>query len=138
MHACKCIEISKDFGSIRVMLGTLTALSRSRHPDPASCGGWDVRSIRGLLLLLRSFLVSPPVAICIFHLSIAVAGATVVIGIEFFPNLRFRFGLEVFVNALVVLVGTTAIRDSSIITRCQIIVLECGCQNCPRLLDALA
>lgn len=52
------------------------------------------------------------------------------VGIEFFPNLRFRFGLEVLVNALVVLVGTTAIRDTSIVTRGKVVVLEGGCKNC--------
>lgn len=76
----------------------------------------NVRSIRCLLLLLRSFLLSPPVAVCIFHFCVAFAGATVVIGVEFFSDLRFRLGLEVLVNTLVVLVGTTAIRDTSIIT----------------------
>jgi hypothetical protein len=52
------------------------------------------------------------------------------VGIEFFPNLRFRLGLEILINALVVLVGTTAIRDTSIVTRGKVVVLESGCKNC--------
>lgn len=43
--------------------------------------------------------------------------------IEFFSNFRFRLSLEVFINALVVLVGTTAIRDTSIVTRGQVVLL---------------
>ena len=52
------------------------------------------------------------------------------VGIEFFSNFRFRLGLKIFINALVVLVSTTAIRDTSIVTRGQVVVLECGCKNC--------
>lgn len=36
-----CIEISKDRRSIRVMFGSLTALSGSRHPDACAGGGWQ-------------------------------------------------------------------------------------------------
>lgn len=50
--------------------------------------------------------------------------------IEFFSNLGFGFGLEVFINTLVVLVGTTTIRDTSIITGSKIIILKCCCKNC--------
>jgi hypothetical protein len=90
----------------------------------------NARSIRGLQFLLRSLLSSPRVAVCVFHLSVAVAGATVVVRIEFFSNLGFGFGLEVFINTLVVLVGTTTIRDTSIITGSKIVILKCCCKNC--------
>lgn len=82
------------------------------------------------MFLFRSLRIFPCVAVCILHFSIAVAGATVVIRVKFFPNFRFRLGLEILINAFIVLVGTAAICDTSIVTRGKVIVLKCGCENC--------
>jgi hypothetical protein len=116
------------------MFGPLTACEafRKRRLCATFCGGLRARcarSVRSLLFLFRSLRVVPCIA-GILHFCIAVAGATIMVGIEFFPNLRFRLGLEILINALVVLVGTTAIRDTSIVTRGKVVVLESGCKNC--------
>lgn len=111
------------------MFGSLTALTVHTLSRRCVVAG-NARSIRGFQFLLRSLLSSPRVTVCIFHLSVAVAGATVVVRVEFLSNLGFGFGLEVFINTLVVLVGTTTIRDTSIIARSKIIVLKCCCKNC--------
>ncbi len=51
------------------------------------------------------------------------------IRIELFANFGFGLSLEVFINALVVLIGTTAIRDTSIVARGKVVILESGCKN---------
>jgi hypothetical protein len=114
------------------MFGSHTACEAFRRPCATFAGSWRARcacSVRGLLFLLRSFRIVPCIT-GIFHFCIAVAGATVVVRVELFSNFRFRLGLEIFVDALVVLVGTTAICDTSIVTRGKVIVLKSGCKNC--------
>jgi uncharacterized membrane protein len=83
------------------------------------------------LLLARSFrILSCSITVCIFHLSVAVAGTAVMVRVEFFANFRFGLGLEVLINALIVLVSTTAIRDTPVVTRGKVVVLKCGCKDC--------
>jgi hypothetical protein len=59
------------------------------------------------------------------------------IRVELLSNLRFRICLKVFINTLVVFVGTTAVCWSSVIAGREIFVLESSCENGSGLYNAL-
>jgi hypothetical protein len=101
-------------------------------------------SFRHLLLLLGPFnnrlvpgiTVRITVSVSVLHLSIA-AGAAVVVRVELLTNFRLGFRLEVFVDTLVILVRTASVRCGTVVTRRQIIILECCSQYGSRLLDTV-
>lgn len=104
------------------------ATCRARYPMIVSTS-----SFRHLLFLLWPFdhfflsrsvaVAAIAVAIRIGHLIIGVATALVIL-IELLANLGLGFGLEVFVNALVVLVRTSPVSDFAI-TRSEVFILKC-------------
>jgi hypothetical protein len=102
-------------------------------------------SFRYLLLLLWAFnnrlipgiAVSVAVTVGIFHLSIA-AGAAVVVRVELFANFRLRLRLEVFVDALIILVRAASVCCGTVVTRRKVIILKCCSQNGSRLLDTVS
>lgn len=86
--------------------------------------------LRHLLLLLGTFWYRlAGVTLRIFHFSIAVGPAALMVGVKFLANLRLRIGLEVLVDTFVIFVGATAVRWSSIVTGREVLVLESSCQN---------
>jgi hypothetical protein len=90
-------------------------------------GSW----FRHLLLLLRAFYelrfvwgiaVRLGVIVGISHLFVGITVVTLVILVELLADFRLRFGLEVFVDALVVFICASTIGDLTV-TRSEIVVL---------------
>jgi len=83
------------------------------RPDNAA----SLISSLSLLLFLRPLdqllLLVATVALSIAHIRITVA---LVIFVVFFSDIRFRFGLEVFIDAFIVFIGTTTMNIAAIVT----------------------
>jgi len=100
-------------------------------------------SFRYLLFLLRTFHEfglwrgvaasrRAGVAICIRHLFIAIARVALVVFVEFLTDFRLGISLEILIDALVVFVCASAVRNLAV-TRGKIVILE-GCRkNCAGL-----
>jgi len=137
-HSSGCIEVTGEPSKQLAGNVLMVAAALARLLPVSFAASHAAASFCYLLLLLRPFWHCrlSRIAVGASHFLIAIRAAALVIRVKLFSNLGFGISLEVLINALVILVCTTAICGGAIITGCKIFILQSSRKDCSGLQGA--